>query len=310
VGRVSRTAVVAWALVSFAGCASIAGLDGITESNCAPNCGDSGIVVDSSMPQDTGGDTAPPGDTMGADTTMAMDSSGSSSGADTGTIDTGIQDSQVMDTFVWDGPPFNDAPFDSGCGDLNTTTNCGACGDTCAGVNTVQTSSQCCSAGICPGSTNGSNDSCQYTCANGYLDCNASIPPDTDGCECHVPGAMASQCCGTGCPIQHNNGLNQASSKFYDCVPTSAPPYPQQLALDACIAYVGAPNASQCGTGNCVSPDGGADGDLIACAIMSPTACVCWTYAGPNAGYFHNSGLPGQTNCFCADKTLGDQTWN
>ena len=306
-GRVSLTAVVLWSLASFAGCASIAGLDGITtDQKCAPNCGtDSSTVADSTMGQDTGGDSEVQGDTTMGNDSMSQDTW--TSGGDTGIVDTGVQDSGI-DTFVWDGPPFNDSPFDSGCGDLNTTSHCGACPDTCASTGASQTSAACCSAGICPGSTNGSNDTCQYTCANGYLDCNASVPPDSDGCECHVPGATASQCCaGGGCPITHNNGIAQ----FWDCQPAGS--YDSQLAVDACVALVGAANIASCTQGQCVAPDGAADGDLVVCATgAGSTDCVCWTYSGPNVGYFHNPNLPpaGGANCFCGAAASGDTKYN
>src|ERR1019366_1344388 len=110
VGRVSLTAAVLWSMACFAGCASIAGLDGITEQSCAPNCGtvDSG-VADNSTGNDTGSDTLVQGDT-----TMGNDSTADTSSGDTGSMDTSIQDSNVVDTFVWDGPPFMDSPLDSG----------------------------------------------------------------------------------------------------------------------------------------------------------------------------------------------------
>jgi hypothetical protein len=288
-------------MACFAGCASIAGLDGITEQSCAPNCGtvDSG-VADNSTGNDTGSDTLVQGDT-----TMGNDSTADTSSGDTGSMDTSIQDSNMVDTFVWDGPPFMDSPFDSGCGDLNTTTHCGACPDTCASTGASQTSAQCCSAGICPGSTNGSNDTCVYTCANGYLDCNASVPPDSDGCECHVPGATASQCCsGGGCPITHNNGLAQ----FWDCQPAGS--YDAQLAVDACVAFVGAANAASCTQGDCISPDGAPDGDLVVCATgTGSTDCICWTYSGPNSGYFHDPHMA-PANCFCAAIGSGDTQYH
>jgi hypothetical protein len=71
-------------------------------------------------------------------------------------------------------------------------------------------------------------------------------------------------------------------------------------------------NAGQCTNGDCLAVDGAADGDLVVCSSGSTTDCVCWTFSGPNVGYFHNSNLPpaGGSNCFCADKTLGDTTYN
>jgi hypothetical protein len=290
-GRVSRAAVVAWSLVSVAGCSAIAGLDSIQEESCAPNCEGDAATMDGKAPGDSAlqGDTSP-----GNDSTSMTDTSTQDSGtmADTG----GGQDSQVNDTgSVSDAPPFDDAPFDSGCGDLNTTTNCSACGDTCQATGASQTQTSC------NGPTNGVGSTCSYTCATGYLDCDGiagTNPPDLNGCECHAPGATASQCCSGGCPVQHVTGLvggepyYPASDIFYDCVPTSTG-VDLQLAQDACSAYVAARGgvpATNCGefgptdggppdsvcaitAGNCGSSCTGYDGD-----------CICWTASGTYKG--------------------------
>ena len=305
-------------MACFAGCASIAGLDGITEKDCAPNCGtvDSG-VVESGPGQDTGSDTSVQGDT-----TMGNDSTADTSSADTGSMETSIQDSQMVDTFVWDGPPFMDSPFDSGCGDLNTTAHCGACPDTCASTGATQTAAACCSAGICPGSTNGSNDICQYTCANGYLDCNGSIPPNTDGCECHAPGATAAQCCATvpggDCPIQHTDGLTgqsyyPASPLFWDCVPAGT--MNSQLAQDACNDYV----VARGGPANfCTEFVNGADSSTPSswCSATMPMGtgfmgdCICWSFFGQYAGQVFDPQVLGAspaTDCWYGTSPT---TWN
>ena len=293
VGRVSLTAAVLWSLACFAGCASIAGLDGITENSCAPNCGtDSSVVVESGSGGETGADTAVQNDTgPGSDTSMTEDSS---SGGDTGMpADSGMQDTFVLDTSIpYDGPPWSDAPFDSGCGDLNTTTNCSACGDTCAatsgaGVHQTQAS--------CPGSTNGMGAYCHYTCATGFLDCNAAtMPPDLDGCECTAPST--APCCGGACPTGHITGLvpgqkpyYPTDQNFYDCDTTMN----LQLATDACTAYVtarGGTAAANCGA---FGPVDGGPPDSV-CAITAINCgsscmgfmgdCICWTVSGTYAG--------------------------
>ena len=133
--------------------------------------------------------------------------------------------------------------------------------------------------------------------------------PNTDGCECPYTGTTAPACCSDTCPIQHNNGLNQGTSKFYDCTPLNT--YNSTVAMDACTAFTG--NASQCTSGMCVAADGGTDGDVVVCSTGSATDCVCWTFQGPNVGYFHNPNLPpgsGNQNCYCADKVLDSgSTW-
>ncbi len=306
-GKVSRTAIIAWSLLSFAGCSAIAGLDGIQEESCAPNCGDAAVIDgkagDSSLQSDGPSDSSPVDDSSMADTnspdtgTMSQDSSG---GQDSGVIDSGAP---------VDAPPFDDAPFDSGCGNLNTTSNCSACGDICAAVNTVQTSASC------PGSTNGVGVSCEYTCATGYLDCDGPAgtnPPNINGCECHVPGATQAQCCasqGGDCPISHNNGLTAATSPtpaaitFWDCFPAcTTTSCMAQVAQDACIAFVGAANAAQCqayGQADASTPDSYCNGGNNDTAVNGD--CICWTFAGQWTGTFldpKQQGLSSPQNCY------------
>jgi hypothetical protein len=309
----SRVAFVAWFVVSAGGCAAITGLDSISEQDCAPNCGKDA--------QSSGGDVTVETSSGGNDSTAPE----SSSGTDTGGMDTSMPDTSSpvdaheagtkeggdaseegpVDSAIPPEGSSPDAPFDSGCGALNTTTNCSACGDKCASTATIETSSSC------SGDTNGFGATCSYTCASGYQDCNSANVPNLDGCECHVPGATQAQCClGTGtCPVAHNNGLNQGTSKFFDCNPAGQ--FSLSMATDACAAMTG--NAGECTQGSCVGVDGGTDGDLVVCATGSTTDCVCWTFAGPNVGYFHNPNLPPgnqQQNCYCADKTQGDTTYN
>jgi hypothetical protein len=57
--------------------------------------------------------------------------------------------------------------------------------------------------------------------------CNATTPPDTDGCECAAPG-----CCSGACQVVHSNGAGQS---FYDCVAAST--FNQTQATEACVAF-------------------------------------------------------------------------
>jgi hypothetical protein len=312
VGKLSLTAVVVWSLVGLAGCSAIAGLDGIQEESCAPNCGDAA--------------TSPPQDSSTQETSLAESSQGndSSSGGDTSmTQDSGMandtggggQDSGVVDTGSGIDAPFDAGPpFDSGCGDLNTTTNCSACGDQCAAVGPMQTSASC------PGLTDGQGNSCVYTCATGYLDCDGPAgtnPPNLNGCECHAPNATASQCCSGGCPVSHVTGLvgqsyYPTSDIFYDCVPTGT--MNLQLALDACAAYVvarggtAATNCSEFGPTDGGLPDG-------VCAITSNQCttnctgflgdCICWTYSGTYEGQVLDPVAQGLNNqCYIGNSSL------
>ena len=300
---VSRVAFVGWFLVLAGGCAAVTGLDSLSEQDCAPLCGDAQAAKDVTVDVPSGDDSTSPETSPGMETGMLeaapQDTSPPMDAKETGTKEGGA-DSPVEAPS--DGPTAPegsaaDAPFDSGCGPLNTTTNCSACGDKCAVTSGSVTSVSC------PGDSNGFGATCTYTCATGYLDCNGTTnPPDIDGCECHVPGASQSQCCATSggdCPIQHKNGLGQATSLFYDCV--LAGTMNQQLAQDACISYVGAANASQCqpyySSLDAAAPDsycsGGAD-------------CICWTFTGQYAGTVCDAkaiGAPDPTQCYFAPTT-------
>jgi hypothetical protein len=295
----SRLAFVAWFVVFAGGCAAVTGLNNISESDCEPNCGTDGqaktdVTTDSPGVDSPGQDQASPetgpgpeGSTNETSTETSTGEAGKEGGGNEGGVDSPA-----------DSP--KDVAAESPCGPTDTVTNCSACGDTCTATNASNPQ--------CNGTT------CSYTCTSGYLDCNASQAPDTDGCECHSPGATQANC-GNGtngalgcCPVQHNDGLNSGTPKFFDCNPAGS--YSLGLAIDACTEFTG--NAGQCTQGQCVGADGGTDGDLVVCSTGSTTDCPCWTFTGPNAGYVHDPHLPpsGGNNCFCADKTLGDTTYN
>jgi hypothetical protein len=206
---------------------------------------DSGRIdaSEDALPPDTGNEA---GD--------AHDGAPSSSDAEAGTHDAG----------------HDAAGADSGCGPLDTVTNCGACGVACpaSGDNAGVSSAMC------------TGTSCQYVCKMGNLDCNASVAPDTDGCECAWSGAITATCCaGNACPTAHATGYamqpSGANETFYDCETM----VDQQLAMDACAAYSGA--AADCALGTCNTP-----GELVVCNFNVPTQdSVCWAYAGAAAGY-------------------------
>jgi hypothetical protein len=289
------------------GCAAISGLDQIQESECAPNC-DAGAdrTIDSPVGDDSPTGTDATQEATSEDSSQheaASDDSGGNDGATGKDAQPDAPDASkdAGPDGASDASP--DAPFDSGCGPLNVVNNCSACGDKCASTTTVETSSSC------SGSTNGAGATCSYTCATGYLDCNGTLnPPDLDGCECHSPGATQANCGSNGCcPVQHSNGLGTSTSTFYDCVLSGT--YNTQVAKDACIAFVGKANAAQCTPGQCVGPDGGANGDQLWCSSGSPTDCVCWTFAGPDVGHVHDQGASGQSNCFCPN-AAADPTYN
>jgi hypothetical protein len=297
-------AFVGWFLVFAGGCAAVTGLDSISEQDCAPLCGDAQAAKDVTI-------DVPAQDSTSPDTSMAVETGGAEAGDDgpalpetstpvdaseAGAKESGTDAPSDSPAEVGPDAPFSDAPFDSGCGNLNTTSNCSACGDKCASTSTSVTSVSC------SGSTNGVGATCQYTCATGYLDCDmATNPPDLNGCECHAPGATQAQCCATSggdCPIQHKNGLGQSTSLFWDCVPAGT--MNSLLAQDACIAYVGAAKASQCQPYLSFDDDSGVP-DSYCSGGTATGDCICWAYSGQYAGTVCDAkaiGAPDPTQCY------------
>jgi hypothetical protein len=301
VSRVSLASFFVWSLFGLAGCAAVAGLESIQESPCPFGCDgsadDDGSADSTVSVEDTGtADTRSSADTAAGESAAdsesgGKDMDGTAHEVDSGRIDAS-DDAPPSDTGseagdAHDGAPSSsdaeagthdaghdaaDGGADSGCGPLDTVTNCGACGVACpaaadtAGVSTA----------LCAGTT------CQYTCNTGYLDCNASAAPDTDGCECAWSGAITAMCCsGNTCPTAHVTGYamqpSGASETFYDCETT----VDQQLAMDACTAYSG--SAANCAPGACGMT---AKTNTVVCNFNMPLQdSVCWGYAGAAAGW-------------------------
>jgi hypothetical protein len=272
------TVLAAFSALAFGGCAALEGLSSITEQICAPDC--DAAVNDSTTgtpgedaTQPTSGDAALGEDaTLGEDTAAPPQEAGEDAqSSGDGSSGTDASDGSTTGTDAGGG----DAGHDAG-----TTVTCG--GTTCVANNAT--------APACSGST------CTYTCNAGALDCNKATSPDPDGCECNVPGATASQCCSTQCPIAHNYDLDLATAvgTFYDCV--AAGTYNITVATDACIAYTG--DASKCVSGYyCPSlPDGGGTdlGDQV--CSSGAANCDCWTYNGSIVGLVSISTT---TQCYC-----------
>lgn len=294
--RLSLLAFVAWSSIAAGGCAAIAGLDQLKKDDCAGGCDDakSDRSLDSS--DDQTGDDSPVDQATTDSAADSVNETAADTGKDTG-VDTGLDtgkdtgvdagnDTSSLDAHdAADG--FDGSAFDSGCGPLDSVSHCSACNVACAAASTSVASASC----------NGAT--CSYTCNAQYLNCNKTAP-DTVGCECHTPGQNNASCCGSQCPVAHDNGLGQVNSTFYDCVSSGS--YTAQLALDACASYTG--NIALCHSNFlCNGPDGGPNGDQIACsdgALGMP--CVCWTYAGPDIGTVVNGGQ-NPPNCFCGQGT-------
>jgi len=160
------------------------------------------------------------------------------------------------------------------CGATNTVDNCSMCGAICDGGNATATG--------CNGTT------CQYTCKNGFSNCDTTAP-DLNGCECATPS-----CCGSSCAVTHANGVGE---NYYDCV--EAGTYNQTQAAKACTAYTD--DQFACNQAGCTD-DGG---DMMICGYPDGGGCVCWTYVGPDESHVYKSG---STTCFCP--STNDPTWN
>jgi hypothetical protein len=153
---------------------------------------------------------------------------------------------------------------EAGCGPTDTITSCGACGRRCDTL----TGTPSCSGGVCT-----------YACNAGTSDCNASIAPDTDGCECATPA-----CCNGHCQTAHDNGLGQT---FYDCNPAGT--YDSAAAMAACKAYVTSTGGdpSLCTGGwNC-------NNAVAVCYSTSGGCTNCWNYTGSLIGVADDCGCPG-----------------
>jgi hypothetical protein len=261
-----------WASVTGGGCAVITGLDQLQKSDCTDHCVD---ATTNDVTTDRKSDDAPvqgANDGPGADAT----------------------DGAVVDShhdLVADVGP--DDAFDSGCGPLNDPDHCSACNIECAQGGPSQSQRFC----------NGVK--CSYTCTAHHLDCNASIAPNTDGCECHTGNINNAQCCGTSCPVEHDNGLGQVNSSFFDCVTPNT--YNLQLATDACIAFTGNPaDCNARGSYQCLKGDAGT-GEILVCSDGNgASSCVCWSYTNPNQGHVLNGGQK-YPNCYCPQG--GDPTY-
>jgi hypothetical protein len=307
VSRVSLATFFVWIVVGLAGCATVAGLESIQESPCPFGCDgsadDDGSTDSTVNAADTSSaDTRSSADTAAADGSVDVvdtdnfahvpdgSRSDATEDAPSSEADTGASDGNAK-ADAHDGAVGSDAEagahdgsaadaksdVDSGCGPLNTVTNCGACGVACpaagdnAGVGTA----------MCTGTT------CQYTCSAGYLDCNASVAPDTDGCECAWSGPIAATCCmGNACPSPHltgfANGPSGASQTFYDCETMVT----LKLAMDACIAYSG--DQMYCAATSC----GASTTNTVVCNLTSPVSQddVCWGFSGTGAGWVYDAG--------------------
>jgi hypothetical protein len=314
VRRASRAAFFAWSVAGLVGCAAISGLDQLRESDCAPDCGapasddatgggsDTGATADSWRPRDAPVQDADDGSER-RDGTLGEDSHAPDAYVVDAPSDTtaGMETSSTSDATgdVGDGSA-DTGNGEGGCGPTNTVDNCGACGAKCAPASPSVSVPTCL------------NGTCSYSCNAGYLDCNASVPPNTDGCECQTLGSISATCCpSNACPTQHYTGFPRGPNPpgldqtFYDCNTSIN----EQVAMEACYQYAGlnpTTMMTNCATNTAFGASCG-NSDLVVCNFYSSTQnCVCWDYQGSAVGWAYNSGST--HSCFCpvGNSALGE----
>jgi hypothetical protein len=307
--RLRPWAIVAWLGSAASGCSTIAGLDSIQEQDCAPFCEDA-TPGDSTATSDhaSGDDSAlrPDRATSALDSWSEHSSEAEAApsrdawaeavvGYDAPVIVPDAAHEAASDSSPTDVLVGSHLDAEAGCGPLDVVTNCSACGAMCNPVHAANPR--------CDGMT------CSYACNPGYLDCNfGTAPPDTDGCECHAPGAPAdTRCCSGGCPIAHNYDQDITIGTFYDCV--AAGTYNGTLAMDACTAYAGTGN---CSAWTCSSyQDGGLIADMVCSDGPTAPACACWAFDGDIPGQMvvgPGTATVDSNNCQCPMAT--DPHWN
>jgi hypothetical protein len=132
-------------------------------------------------------------------------------------------------------------------------------------------------------------------CGAGLSDCNAAMPPDTDGCECATPS-----CCGSSCQTVHSNGVGQ---NYYDCAPRGT--YDMTEQLGACAAFTG--DATKCTSVSTMCLF------VQAAAVCSTGAsqCYCWYLPNPPADASAPLGLvQSSTSSTCMCPSTTGPTWD
>jgi hypothetical protein len=234
----------------------------------------------------------------------------------------------------------------TGCGPLNTTTNCSACGLACdtatsAGARCdggtcsysacdpgykdctltapdtdgcetrVNTTLNCGGCGVVCGTLNVatpgcSGTACTYTCNTGYSNCNQT-GSNTTGCECHT-----TSCCGTPpngtCETVHSNGVGLASIGLGQTWDdcVALDTYNETQALAACYAKFGSAGSCQ----NAWTCGGSGTGyPLVTQSIVCDGACTqCWAYGTLGGNFPTTAGTVTACTCPHAVDSLGN--WN
>lgn len=176
------------------------------------------------------------------------------------------------------------APNTNGCEtSASSTLTCGGCGNKCNLTNA--------SGATCDGSK------CGYTCSSGFGDCNATISPNTDGCETALNTTSNCSGCGLACNTTTGTPSCDGAKCSYacsagrlDCNASTAPN------LDGCESS--STNPATCGAcGNACDTTTGAPGcDGSKCSYTCAFGKLdCNSAVAPNLDGCETSASP--TNC-------------
>jgi hypothetical protein len=209
-------AIAASSALVVGGCSMLSGLDQLHEVACVRDCDGAPLPDDATVDAGpSGADRTAEGPRPDASLTDvapqpaddgAPDESASVDADEAGGPNEASDGTQTFSTANADALAANDgAGAQTDCGPIDTVQNCGACGAACALASASVTASAC------------TANRCSYTCSSGHLDCNASLTPNVDGCECAIPTLADAGCCGVTCPVQHTANL-VSGPVFFDCV--------------------------------------------------------------------------------------------
>jgi hypothetical protein len=172
----------------------------------------------------------------------------------------------VLDGAVGDGAALDATQVDAaeaGCGPVDNTSNCGACGVSCDMVHSGDAACTLLDAGA---------GVCTYaSCNPGFADCDAALP-NASGCETAITTLANCGACGISCnPANSVDASCGPTGCAYACAPgfadcDAAPPNANGCSTSlTTVANCGACGVS-CNTANSVDAGCGATGCTYACA--------------------------------------------
>ncbi|MBI2394446.1 MAG: hypothetical protein HYV09_33050 [Deltaproteobacteria bacterium] len=171
---------------------------------------------------------------------------------------------------------------------VTTTANCGGCGVKCTLTSAISAS--------CDGTK------CGYACASGALDCNASVAPNTDGCESSRSSVDTCGSCGTRCDTVSGTPSCDGSKCSYVCAAgkldcdTAAPN------TNGCETSKTSPdNCGSCGT-KCDTTTGSPSCDGATCSYACAPGKLDCDSTAPNTNGCETSASSTLTCGGCANK--------